>query len=129
VSNQVSLVISAYPSLQGFAKEGKLRLIAITTAQRSQLAPDVAPIAESDIPGFDLAPYIGLVGPAGMPPALVEKIAADVAEACRDPATLEKLRLAGIDPVGGGPREWAAALVADRAKVEKIVKDAGIKPD
>jgi tripartite-type tricarboxylate transporter receptor subunit TctC len=129
VSNQVSLVISAYPSLQGFAKEGKLRLIAITTAQRSQLAPDVAPIAESDIPGFDLAPYIGLVGPAGMPPALVEKIAADVAEACRDPATLEKLRLAGIDPVGGGPREWAAALVADRAKVEKIVKDAGIKPE
>src|SRR5690349_20616676 len=129
VSNQVSLVISAYPSLQGFAKEGKLRLIAITTAERSQLAPDVATIAETQIPGFDLAPYIGLVGPAGMPPALVEKIAAVVAEACRDPATLEKLRTAGIDPVGGGPREWAAALAADRPKVEKIVKDAGIKPE
>ena len=129
VSNQVSLVISAYPSLQGFAKEGKLRLIAITTAERSQLAPDVASVAETEIPGFDLAPYIGLVGPAGMPPALAEKIAADVAEACKDPATLEKLRVAGIDAVGGGPREWAAALAADRPKVEKIVKDAGIKPE
>ena len=129
VSNQVSLVISAYPSLRGFAEEGKLRLIAISTAGRSQLAPDVAPIAETEIPGFDLAPYIGLVGPAGMPPALAEKIAADVAEACRDPATLEKLRVAGIDVVGGGPREWAAALASDRAKVEKIVKDAGIKPE
>jgi tripartite-type tricarboxylate transporter receptor subunit TctC len=129
VSNQVSLVISAYPSLQGFAKDGKLRLIAITTARRSPLAPEVAPIAETEIPGFDLAPYIGLVGPAGMPPALVDKIAADIAEACRDPATLEKLHGAGIDPIGGGPREWAAALAADRAKVEKVVKNAGIKPD
>jgi len=80
VSNQVSLVISAYPSLQGFAKDDKLRLIAVTTEKRSQLAPDVVPIAETEIPGFDLAPYIGVTGPAGMPAAVVDKIAGDIAE-------------------------------------------------
>lgn len=129
VSNQVSLVVSAYPSLAGFAKDGKLRLIAVTTAARSALAPDVAPIAESEIPGFDLAPYIGLAGPAGVPAAIVEKVAGDVAEVLKDPSTLERLRVVGIDPVGGGPREFAAQLAADKAKAEKIVKQAGIKPD
>jgi len=129
VSNQVSLVVSAYPSLQGFAKDGKLKLIAVTTAQRSALAADVAPIAESEIPGFDLAPYIGITGPAGMPPAVVNKIAADVSDVLKDPATVERLRVVGIDPVGGGPREFAETLAADKAKVEKIVKQAGIKPE
>lgn len=129
VANQVSLVISAYPSLQGFAKEGKLRLIAVTTAQRSALASDVAPIADTEIPGFDLAPYIGITGPAGMPPAVTQKIAADVAGVLKDPPTLERLRVLGIDPVGGGPREFADALAADKAKVAKIVQQAGIKPE
>ena len=129
VSNQVSLVISAYPSLQGFAKDQKLRLIAVTTEKRSQLAPDVVPIAETEIPGFDLAPYIGLTGPAGIPAATVEKIAGDVAEVLRDPPTLERLRGLGIDPVGGGPKEFAAQLALDKGRVEKIVKQAGIKPE
>jgi tripartite-type tricarboxylate transporter receptor subunit TctC len=129
VSNQVSLVVSAYPSLAGFAKDNKLKLIAVTTEKRSPIAPDVTPIAESQIPGFDLAPYIGLTGPAGIPSPIVEKIAADVAEAMKDPPTLERLRAVGIDPVGGGPREFASTLDADSAKVEKIVRQAGIKPE
>ncbi|HXF78831.1 MAG TPA: tripartite tricarboxylate transporter substrate binding protein [Usitatibacter sp.] len=129
VSNQVSLVVSAYPSLQGFAKEGKLRLIAVTTARRSALASDVAPIADSEIPGFDLAPYIGITGPAGMAPAVVARISGDVAEILKDPPTIERLRVVGIDPLGGGPREFAEALAADKAKVAKIVQQAGIKPE
>ena len=129
VSNQVALVVSAYPSLAGFAKDNKLRLIAVTTEKRSPLAPDVPSIAESEIPGFDLAPFIGLTGPAGLPAAVVERIAADVADAMKDPPTAERLRAAGIEPVGGGPKEFAATLAADRAKVEKIVRQAGIKPE
>ena len=129
VANQVSLVVSAYPSLQGFAKDGKLRLIAVTTAQASPLAPDVKPIAESEIPGFDLAPWIGITGPAGMPPAIVTKIAADVAEVVKEPAIREKLQVLGIDPAGGGPVEFAKALAVDRERVAKVVKQAGIKPE
>ena len=129
VANQVSLVISAYPSLQGFAKDGRLRLIAVTTAERSPLAPDVSSIAESEIAGFDLAPWIGLTGPAGVPPQVVAKIAGDVGEVVREPAMREKLQVLGIDPNGGGPREFAQALAVDRARVEKIVKQAGIQPE
>jgi tripartite-type tricarboxylate transporter receptor subunit TctC len=129
VGNQVSMVISAYPSLQGFAKDGKLRLIAVTTANRSPLAPDVATIAETEIPGYDLAPYIGLTGPAGIPLAIVNKIANDVADVVKEPAMAEKLRGLGIDVVAGGPREFARQLAVDRARVEKIVKQAGIQPE
>jgi tripartite-type tricarboxylate transporter receptor subunit TctC len=129
LSGSVSLVVSAYPSLQGFARSGKLRLIAVTTANRSALAPDVATIAESGIPGYDLAPYIGLTGPAGIPQAIVAKISNDVAEVVKDPAMTARLREVGIDVVAGGPREFAEQLAADRARVEKIVKQAGIKPE
>ena len=129
VGNQVSMVISAYPSLQGFAREGKLRLIAVTTANRSPLAPDVATIAETEIPGYDLAPYIGLTGPAGIPPAVVTKIATDVTDVVKEPAMVEKLRGLGIDVVGGGPREFAQQLATDKARVEKIVKQAGIQSE
>ena len=129
VGNQVSMVISAYPSLQGFAKDGKLRLIAVTTGKRSPLAPDVASIAETQIPGFDLAPYIGLTGPAGIPPAIVDRIASDVAAVAKEPAMEERLHGLGIDVVAGGPRDFAEQLAADRARVEKIVKQAGIKPE
>ena len=129
VSDQVSLVVSAYPSLAGFAEKKQLKLLAVTTEKRSALAPDVAPIAESEIPGFDLAPYIGLAGPAGVPAAVVEKIAADVASILKDPATVERLRVVGIDPIGGGPREFDAALKADKEKFEKVVRAAAIKPE
>ncbi len=128
VSNHVSLVVSAYPSLQGFAREQKLRLVAVTTEKRSQLAPDVAAIAETEIPGFDLAPYIGLTGPAGMPAPIVDKIAADVADVLRDGAMIERLRGLGIDAVGGGPREFAAQLALAKDRVEKNGNTAGRKP-
>jgi tripartite-type tricarboxylate transporter receptor subunit TctC len=127
VGNQVSMVVSAYPSLAGFAKEGKLKLVAVTTAARSPLAPDVASIAET-IPGYDLAPYMGFTAPAGVAPAVASKIAADVAEVLKEPAMVERLRGLGIEVVSGGPADFAQRLAIDKGKVEKIVKQAGIQP-
>jgi tripartite-type tricarboxylate transporter receptor subunit TctC len=129
VSGQVSAVFSAFPSLAGFAKEGKLKLIAVNSEKRSSLAPDVATIAETHIPGFDFAPTIGFSGPAGMPAAITEKIGADVAEVLKDPAMAERMHVLGIDPVGGGPQAYAAQIAADRARMEVAVKVAGAKAD
>jgi tripartite-type tricarboxylate transporter receptor subunit TctC len=112
VSDQVTMVFSAMPSLGGFVKENKLRLIAVNTPGRSSLAPDVVTIAESGVPGFDFAPTIGFTGPAGMPPALAAKISADVAEILRDPSMKERLHVLGIDAVGGSPAEYSAQVIA-----------------
>jgi tripartite-type tricarboxylate transporter receptor subunit TctC len=129
VSGQVTAVWSAIPSIAGFVKEGKLKLIAVNSEKRSKLAPDVATVAETLIPGFDFAPIIGFSGPAGVPPAIAAKVAADVAEVLRDPALAERLTVLGIDPVGEGPKEYAAQLATDRARMQQAVKLAGAKAD
>jgi tripartite-type tricarboxylate transporter receptor subunit TctC len=129
VSNQVTAVWSAIPSIAGFVKEGKLKLIAVNSQTRSSLAPEIATVAETGIPGFDFAPTIGFSGPAGLAPALATKIGADVAEVLRDPALKDRLRILGIDAVGGGPQEYAAQVVADRVRFEKAVKLANAKAD
>jgi len=129
VADQVSAVWSAFPSIAGFVKEGKLKLISVNSGKRSSLAPDVATVAETSIPGFDFAPTIGFSGPAGISPALANKISADVAEVLRDPAFKERLYVLGIDGVGGGPAEYAAQVITDRARFEKAVKLAGAKAD
>ena len=129
VGNQVSAVFSAIPSLAGFVKEGKLKLIAVNTAQRSGLAPEIQTVAENGVPGFDFAPIIGVTAPAGMAPALAEKISRDVAEVVRDPGIKERLHVLGIDAVGSTPQEYAAQIVNDKARFEKAVAIAGAKAD
>jgi tripartite-type tricarboxylate transporter receptor subunit TctC len=129
VSGQVSAVFSALPSLSGFVKNGSLKLLAVNTLERSSLAPDVQTVAENGVPGFDFAPIIGFTGPAGMPPALVDKISRDVAEVVRDPAMKEKLYVLGIDAVGSTPQEYERQIVTDKARFEQAVKIAGAKAD
>ncbi|HZZ94372.1 MAG TPA: tripartite tricarboxylate transporter substrate binding protein [Usitatibacter sp.] len=129
VGGQVSAVFSAIPSLAGFVKNGSLKLLAVNTLQRSQLAPEVQTVAENGAPGFDFAPNIGFTGPAGIPPALAEKISRDVADVVHDPGMKEKLRTLGIDAVGGSPKEYADLIVNDKARFEQAVKIAGAKAD
>ena len=129
VSGQVTAVWSAMPSIAGFVKEGKLKLIAVNSEKRSALAPEIATVAETSIPDFDFAPNIGISGPAGLPPAIVAKVAADVIDALKDPALVERLKILGIDAVGGGPQDYAALLAADRVRFEKVIKIAGVKAE
>ena len=129
VSGQVTAVWSAMPSISGFVKEGKLKLIAVNSEKRSALAPEIATVAETSIPGFDYAPNIGISGPANLSPAIVAKIAADMIDALKDPALAERLKILGIDAVGGGPQEYMALLAADRVRFEKVIKIAGVKAE
>ena len=129
VSGQVTAVFSAMPSIAGFVKEGKLKLIAVNSEKRSSLAPDVATVAETSIPGFDFAPTIGFSGPAGIPAAVVQKVSGDVSDVLTDPALAERLTVLGIDPVGGGPQAYLAQVRDDRERFEKAVRLAGAKAD
>ena len=129
VSNQVSAVFSAMPSLAGFAQQGKVKLLAVNSAKRSPLAPELPTIAELAIPGFDFAPTIGFSGPAGIPQAIVGKVAADVAAIVHDPALKDRMDKLGIEPVGLGSQAYAEQMARDSARMEKAVKAADIKAD
>jgi tripartite-type tricarboxylate transporter receptor subunit TctC len=129
IGGQVAVLFSAYPSLAGYVKQGQVKLLAVNSEKRSGLAPDVPTIAETVVPGFDFAPTIGVLGPAGMPPELVAKISADVAEVVKNPATVEHFAKIGIESAGGSASEYAALLRADTERYAKAVKAAGMKPE
>ncbi len=104
--------------------------------QRSFVAPAVLAcevtavwFAMPSIAGFDFTPNIDISGPVNLPQAIVAKVAADVIEALKDPALIERLKVLGIDAFGAGPQEYAALLTADRARFEKVIKASGVKAE
>jgi tripartite-type tricarboxylate transporter receptor subunit TctC len=122
------MLFSAYPSLAGFVKEDRVKLVAVNAAQRSQLAPNVPAIAEL-VPGFDFAPIVGVLAPAGTPPVIIARIAAEVIAVTKQPDTIAALATAGIDPIGGGPEEYARAIAGENERYAKAIKAADLKPE
>ena len=126
VGGQVPMVLSGYPTLAAHAKEGRVKLLAINSLKRSDLAPDVPAIAET-IPGFDFAPTFGLFAPNGTPREIIATIAADVAQVVKRADIVERMRNLGIEPIGASGEEWAKLLKADAERYAKAVKISGAK--
>jgi tripartite-type tricarboxylate transporter receptor subunit TctC len=129
VGGDVAAVFSALPSLAGFVKDGRVKLLAVNTEKRSSLAPQIPAVSEYGLPGFEYSPHIGFSGPAGIPAAIVQKISKDVAEIVKSPAMAERMTTLGIDAVGSTPEAYAAQHNVDRERYGKAVKTAGIKPE
>jgi tripartite-type tricarboxylate transporter receptor subunit TctC len=121
-------VFSGYPTLASHAKDGRVKLLAINSLRRSELAPDVPAIAET-IPGFDFAPTFGLFAPNGTPRDIMVKIGADVAQVVKLPDVVERMKNLGIDPLGVSGDEWAKLLKSDAERYAKAVKISGAKVD
>jgi tripartite-type tricarboxylate transporter receptor subunit TctC len=126
VAGQVPMVLSGYPTLAAHAKEGKVKLLAINSLKRSDLAPDVPAIAET-IPGFDFAPTFGLFVPNGTPREIMAKVGADVARVVKLPDIVERTKSLGIEPIGATGEEWAKLLKSDAERYSKAVKISGAK--
>jgi tripartite-type tricarboxylate transporter receptor subunit TctC len=127
VAGDVAVTLSAGPSVLGFAKQGKLKMIAVNSARRASLSPELPTIAEAAIPGFNFAPTIGLYAPAGTPPEIVRQISADIAQVVKMQAVIDNMHTLGIDPVGSTPEEYTAALKDDTERYSKVVKQANVK--
>jgi len=128
VGGQVDVLFSAYPSLVGFVKDGRVKLIATNSAKRSSLAPDLPAIAEL-VPGFDFAPIVGVLAPAGTPQAAIQKVASEVVAVTKLPETVKKMEVAGIVPVGTGADDYAKAIASENARMGPAIKAAGMKPE
>jgi tripartite-type tricarboxylate transporter receptor subunit TctC len=126
LGGHVDVAFAAYPNLSG-AIGTNIRLLATNSAQRSQMAPDVPPVADF-IPGFDFAPSIGIFARQGTPADVVAKIASEVAEIVKEPEVIRKFAATGIEVAGLGPEDYAQALKRESERVAKVVEAAGIKP-
>lgn len=129
VGGNLPIMFDAYASSGPFIRENKIRLLAVTTAQRSKLLPDVPTVAESGLPGYEAMPWLGLVAPAGTPNAVVNKVHAELMEVLKDAAVQEKFRSLGLDIIGNKPAEFSDFIKKDIVKWAKVVKDSGAKAD
>ncbi|MEO8752607.1 MAG: tripartite tricarboxylate transporter substrate binding protein [Casimicrobiaceae bacterium] len=129
LGGSVQLVIADQANLMPHVATGKLRAIAVATPKRSGNAPELPTIAESGLPGFDATAWQGLVGPAGMPPDVVNRLNDAFNKVMVMPAVREKLIGGGLEPVGGTPEQFGRFIGSEIGKWTKIAKDVGAKAE
>ncbi len=129
IGGRVDLMFDNLASSLAQVKAGRVKALAVTTAKRSTLAPDLPTIAESGLPGFDISTWFGIFVPAGTPRPVVERLHAEFTRALAAPDVREKMLNLGAEPVGSTPDEFAAYVKAEAAKYAKLVKASGAKVD
>jgi len=116
---------STLPHVRG----GRLRALAVTAGRRTAHLPDVPTIAETVLPGFEIAEWYGLIGPRGMPPAAVRRLNEEINRIITRPDMRARLLDQGAEVVGGTPDEFGALIVRDLAKYGEVIRAAGITMD
>ena len=110
-------------------KAGKLRALAVTTAERSKLAPELPTMAEAGVAGFDISTWFGLFAPAGTPPEIVGKWNSDVVRILDAPEMRERLIAQGAEAAPDSPADFARFVASELTKYARIVKASGAKVD
>ncbi|MFZ9506381.1 MAG: tripartite tricarboxylate transporter substrate binding protein [Burkholderiaceae bacterium] len=125
---RVPLLFDVLFSAMPMVRDGRLKVLALASPQRARSAPEIALIAET-LPGFSAMSLIGIIGPAGMPTALLDRISADLGEAVRAPAVTERMNQLGMEPVGSTHAEYSRIVREEIGKWTQVVKTAQIKLD
>jgi tripartite-type tricarboxylate transporter receptor subunit TctC len=127
IGGQIEVTVDSVDSAGPFVLNGQLKGLAVTAAQRIPAYPDVPTTAEAGFPQVNQMAWYGIMAPAGTPQAIVDKIAAAVAEAQRDPAVIEKMKAGGSTPMISGPAEYAKYFAAQVETWAKVINDAKIE--
>ena len=125
---RVPLLFDVLFSAMPMVRDGRLKVLALASPQRARSSPEIALIAES-LPGFSAMSLIGIIGPAGMPATLLDRISADLGEAVRAPAVTERMNQLGMEPVGSTHAEYSRIVREEISKWTQVVKTAQIKLD
>jgi len=111
------------------AKSGKVKLLAVSSAQRAPQLPDVPTVAEQGYPDFRTLTWNGVAAPAGTPAEVIDRVAREIGAACKDPGFTERLTRIGVDPVCNTPAEFSQAVRQDLELWKEAVRIAGVKPE
>ena len=128
-NGQIAMMIDNIVSAIPFMKSGMEKGLAVTSAKRSEVLPDLPTVAESGVPGYESVTYFGVFAPAATPPDVVTRLNTELVKIVRSPETKAKLLELGAEPVGGSPEQFAATVRNDTAKWAKVIRDAGIKAE
>ena len=129
MSGQIAMlfdnVLTAKPHVEG----GKLKGIAISSRERSSLVPGIPTVSESGLPGFDSWNWFGVFGPAGTPPAVVERVNAELNRLVSDAAIKDRFAQLGFETTGGTPADFAAVVQSEARKWSQVIREANVKPE
>jgi len=126
LAGQVQLLFSDMPPFVPYIKTGRLRALGVTTARRSPLLPDIAPIAEA-VPGYDLAGWYGVLAPAGTPSDIVNRLHAEIRKIMLSPQMKERYVALAIEPVERTPQQFGEYVKAELGKWGKIIQVSGAR--
>lgn len=127
VGGRVQAMIDFGPSIMTFIKSGKLKVLGVSTRERSRAMPDVPTIDEAGVPGFDAVTWFAIHGPAGIPRDIVTKLSREIKNAVNDPEIRAKLEAAGTEPTGSTPEELAQTQTRDAIKWGEVIRKANIR--
>jgi tripartite-type tricarboxylate transporter receptor subunit TctC len=127
ISGQVDLMFDQLPSSIAQVQGGRLKAVAVTSRQRTSVAPDIPTIAESGLPAFEATSWWGVFAPPKTPPEIVAKLNAVIRQALTDPKLLETFAGMGLEVWQSSPEELARLLVDERAKWQKVIADNKIE--
>ncbi len=129
IAGQAQLMFATSASVIPYIKSGRLRALAVTTAQRSASVPDLPTVSEAGVPGFEAITWHGVVVPAATPAPLVERLNADIVRVLRMRDLRERLESLGAEVAPGTPRDFAEYIAREIPKWAKVVKDSGARAE
>ncbi len=129
IGGNVEAVFTSIPSVVGHVQGGRVRALGVTSAKRSAALPNVPTIAETAIPGFDVAPWFGLLAPAGTPPQIVRQINEEINALLKTKEVTDAFAAQGAEPFATTPEGFSSLLQRDIDKWAVVVKETGAKLD
>ncbi len=126
LAGHIPLAVLDIPASRQLIRDGQLKALGVSAAKRVAFLPEVPPLSEVGISGFESVGWFGLVAPAGTPPEIIERLNAAFVKALNDPAVAEKIRLLGAEPAPSSAAAFAQFIQSESAKWGKLIADAGI---
>ena len=129
LAGQVDVMFDNVPNVIGHVRAGKMKALAVSTAQRSTLAPDVPTVAESGVPGYELAVWFGVLAPAGTPRDIVGRLNAEIVKVLNSAEVKDRFGKQGVEVRTSTPEQFGEFLRAEVGRWAKVIKEAGIRAD
>jgi tripartite-type tricarboxylate transporter receptor subunit TctC len=122
IAGRIQVMFAPAPTVLGLIKDGRVKALATTEAKRSSIAPDLPTVAEAALPGYAAGLWFGILGPAGLPKPVIDKLSEAANAALKDPAVLKELQSQGLNAAGGSPDDFARFIRNETERWARVIK-------
>jgi tripartite-type tricarboxylate transporter receptor subunit TctC len=129
LAGQVDVMFDNVPNVIGHVRAGRMKALAVSTAQRSALAPEVPTVAEAGVPGYELAVWFGVLAPAGTPRDIIGRLNTEIVRILNSPDVRDRFAKQGVEVRTSTPEQFGEFVRAEVGRWAKVIKEAGIRAD